>query len=140
MAKELSAHTTNLLALLNHEDYTPQHTHDLPSGHRWAYRYFGMPGQTRDRVVVQSAIMRGDGEPDWSREQRFVRCFVDRTTGDILYSAGWDGPAKWGTEWASEFSGDDHVAYAEFTRDRGWGYKGDRAAWESRLASQTDGE
>lgn len=137
MSQTLSPYTDNLVALLNDPDFTPRDRSGLPpTGSRWVYRYFGMPGKTRDRVVVQSALVPVGTEPDWDRQQRFVRCFVSHTDGSILYSGGWSTPAKWGKEWASEFGGtpDEHIAYAEFTRDRGWGYKGDRAKWEEAKA------
>jgi hypothetical protein len=81
--------------------------------------------------VWQTHLPRtGETDIDWTREQRFVRCFVDRTTGDIISSKGWTEIAKWGGQPAIEFRGHEYEEYADFTRAGGWGYKGDRVKWE----------
>jgi hypothetical protein len=112
----------------------------LASGSTWHARYFAMPGRTRDRIVVQTALVRPGEQPDWDREQRFVKCFVERRDGGlILYAGGWDSPATWKDGPASEFVVDEADLYAQFVADGGWGYKGDRAAWEQHLMEKEVG-
>lgn len=136
MAPTLSPFTESLLILLNH---IAGQKHEAP-GFKDIYNqrlYTAEPGKTRDRIVQQTAVWSGrmaDG-PNFNSAQRSVRCFVDREDGTILAAGSWKAPAKWGGEWASEFSGYEHKHYAEFTRDGGWGYKGDRKAWEDRKES-----
>ena len=131
MTKTLSKHTETLVALLNEVAGQP-----VPGTYPNQYRvteYRAMPGKDRDRIFYVDALVHAPDEtPDFSRSQRFVRCFVDRNSGTIYYSQGWTSPAKWGGVLATEFSGDEFAQYAEFTKDRGWGYKGDRAKWEAR--------
>lgn len=139
MTKTLSPHTVDLVNALTEAFSVPERPimSGQPLDATWHHRFYGMPGQSRDRVVKQSALVRDGQEPDWTREQRFVQCFVDRATGDVLYAEGWTGPAKWGGQWAIEFHGDEHDLYAKFVKDGGWGYKGRRKSWEETRATMS---
>lgn len=128
MARELSPNTIKVVDALN----------SIVKGAvtergQWFWRFYAEPGQSRDRVIYQSALVRHGEAPDWSREQKFVRCFVERgQDGDILYAASWNAPKKWGQAKATEFKVSEADLYAQFTNDGGWGYKGDRKKWEDR--------
>lgn len=112
MTKELDNRTLNLLDDLNS---IAQETK------RFGTKEYGAdPGKRYDRVWWRTP----------GHKVESVKCFVDRTTGDILYANGWKAPAKWKSGPATEFHTDESRLYAEFTRDGGWGYRGDRAAWE----------
>lgn len=109
-------------------------------------RFGGDVGARYDRVWVETAIYRTDEgaeqiESSFSNTKR-VQCFVDRQTGDILYSAGWKAPAKWKSGPATEFTTDESYEYARAVDEGLWGYKGDRAAWEAKrvLPYQPNGE
>lgn len=45
------------------------------------------PNGKRYRRIVRASTGLGEGA-------RSVHCFVDSTNGDVLYPAGWKGPAK----------------------------------------------
>lgn len=129
MARELSPNTVKVVDALNANVVGET----LDTGSQWLWRFYAEPGQSRDRVVYQRALVRKGEQPNWDREQRFVRCFVERANGGrILYAASWTTPKKWGSEVASEFSVDEADLYAKFTNEHGWGYKGDRKKWEDR--------
>ncbi len=140
MGKSLSPHTVNLVDALNRIAGQPRGTEyeNIFS----VKRFHAMPGGVRDRVVVQTlSYSNRGGEPTaeefdakFTREQRSVKCFVDRATGSIHYAGSWDSPAKWKSGPAIEFGPDEHDLYAEFIRDGGWGYQGDRKRWEERKA------
>lgn len=130
---QVSTYTQQVVDALN-EAHTPQPTGDF--GSFWHHRFYAMPGQKFDRIVKQSIITSANpGTIDWTGQQRLVLSFVERTTGDIHYSAGWKAPAKWkngpAVEWHGAYVG-EIKRYAQFVKDGGWGYQGQREAWEAK--------
>lgn len=145
MPKQLHPNTVAVVEALNRIAGVPVEAKgDEYKGIFHISRFGAEPGQIRDRVWYESVTYcnRSDADagPDWSRSvQRFVRCFVERKDdGLILYAGGWVGPAKWKDGPASEFKASEAEAYAQFTLDKGWGYKGDRARWEKRTGVSAD--
>lgn len=141
MTKTLDPRTVNLVATLNAMAGAMR-----PTEYKGIYHMaeFGAePGMRYDRIWTRSTSIVGREGMDEARRrlttaQRSVKCFVDRQTGEILYSQGWKSPAKWKTgpggtmQNASEFHTDESDLYALAVSEGLWGYKGDRAAWEKK--------
>lgn len=127
--RNISKYTQQVVDALT-EAHTPERVRE-GSIEFWHHRFYAMPGTKFDRVVTQRQIASDKGTPTWDNQQRLVLSFVERETGAIHYAAGWAGPAKWVSGPAVEWHADEAQRYAQFVKDGGWGYQGQRAKWEA---------